>query len=287
MASLVKTAAQWKAFYAGERAALGAVGLGERLDRAPHVDLPAEGALVFPHTMLSETGHLTAAVALAVVRSGAEDVLALGVLHGGRDEDAEEVRRARGGDVGARLALRRVYEGSDSVCAEEFSLDGFAVMLALAAEREGRKAPRVHARYPFLVGDDPAELPGMPELTALASRMAIVATTDPLHHGAGYGTPPPGRRSRNDEATVAWARERIDAQLDLLGRGEWAAFARLAADVHSDFRDVGPVLGELLRGKRGSASPRGEIVELRLVDYAEVLSADPPTWVAGPLMRMS
>ena len=279
-----KTAAQWKSFYARERARLGEVGLSERLDGAPEVELPPRGALVFPHTMMSATGDLTAAVARAVVRAGADEVLALGVLHGGRDADAEAVRRARAGDAAARGVLRGVHEAGEPLCDEEFSLDGFEAMLALAAAREKREPPRVHARYPFLVGDDPASLPGLGDLAKLAERMPVVATTDPIHHGAGYGTPPEARRSERDEATHAWARACIERQLELLSRGDWPAFARLAADVRSDFRDDGPALAHLLR-RRGA--PRGELVELRLVDYAEVLDEDAPTWVAGPLLRFT
>jgi hypothetical protein len=279
-----KTAAQWKTFYAQERASLGEIGLRERLERAPDLELPAGGALVFPHTMLSVTGHFTAAAARAVVRSGAEEVLALGVLHGGRDADADLVRRARAGDELARLPLRRVHEDTASLCNEEFSLDNFGALLALAAAREGRKPARVVARYPFLVGDDPESLPGMAELARLAERMPVVATTDPLHHGAGYGTPEGQRRSETEEQTHGWARACIQTQLDLLARGEWTPFARLAGEVRSDFRDAGPVLAHLLRAR---GQPRGEVLELRLVDYAEVLAAEPPTWVAGPLLRLA
>lgn len=278
----MKTAAEWKVFYARERAALGEVGLRERLERAPELELPAGGALVIPHTRMAVTGDLTAAVARAVVQSGADEVLALGVLHGAREEDADQVRRAKAGDMAALQALRRVHDGGDALCADEFSLDNFAAMLSLAAAREGRKAPRVVARYPFLVGERP-DLPGMDEVARLAERLPVVATTDPIHHGAGYGTPEGARRSERDEATHVWALGRIDEQLRLLARGEGAAFARLAADVRSDFRDTGPVLFELLRG---GAEPRGEVVELRLVDYAEILGAEHPSWVAGPLMRV-
>jgi hypothetical protein len=212
MRAVVRTAAQWKTFYAHERARLGEMGLAQRLDRAPDVDLPPGGALVFPHTMLSVTGDLTAAVARAVVRSGADEVLALGVLHGGREKDADAVRRARAGDRAALAALRGVHEAGEAICDEEFSLDGFEAMLALAAAREGRKPPRVHARYPFLVGDDPASLPGLDEAAKLAARMPVVATTDPIHHGAGYGTPPEARRFERDEATHTWARGCIEGR---------------------------------------------------------------------------
>jgi hypothetical protein len=279
----VKTASQWKAFYSDERARLGAAGLAELLDRSADVELPAAGALVFPHTMLSATGELTAAVARAVLRSGAHEVLALGVLHGGRDEDAQLVGRARSGDVLSRLTLRRVHHEGDATCAEEFSLDGFEALLHAAAAREGRKAPRVLARYPFLVGDDPGSLTGIHELAKLAERMPVVATADPLHHGAGYGAPVGQRRAEDDESTRAWARACIEAQLDLLARGEWTAFARLAAEVRSDFGDAGPVLAHLLRAR---GAPRGEVLQLRLVDYAAALGAEAPSWVAGPLMRL-
>jgi len=280
----VKSAAQWKDFYAREREALGDVGLSERLDGAPEVELRRGEALIFPHTRMAVTGHLTAAVARAVVRSGADEVLALGVLHGGREEDAKRVKRARSGDPVARGALRRVHRREDAVCAEEFSLDNFEALLALAAAREGKKPPRVVARYPFLVGDDPARLPGLDDVIRLAERMPIVATTDPLHHGAGYGTPEHTRRAEHDESTMVFARFTIQKQLDMLLGAKWVAFQQLAELVRSDFRDTGPVLARALGG---GAERRGEILELHLVDYAEVLQAEAPTWVAGPLMRIT
>lgn len=285
MGSLVrpKKAAEWKTFYAHEREKLGEVGIAERLDRAPDVAVPTGGALVFPHTMLSVTGHLTAAVARAVVRSGADEVLALGVLHGGRRSQADLVKRARGGEQAARHALRKVHAGDDPLCAEEFSLDNFVALLELAARRERKKPPRVHAYYPFLVGDDPERLPGITEVAKLAESMPVVGTTDPIHHGNGYGTAIEALRHETDEATQTWAHSCIESQLDLLARGQWSAFARLTAEVRSDFRDVGPVLGWL---SRRTGTPGGSILELHLVDYAEVLGADAPTWVAGPLMKV-
>jgi hypothetical protein len=279
----MKTAAQWKRFYADERERLGEIGLAQRLDAASEIEPPTPTcALVFPHTLASASGELTAAVARAVVRSGASEVLALGVLHGARERDADLVRRARSGDRDALAPLRRVHDASDAYCAEEFSLDAFDVFLRLAARREGRAVPRVLARFPFLAGDDPASLPGLDELAVLAARMPIVATTDPIHHGAGYGTPEGERLSERDETTAGWARDCIGKQLALLAQGRFADFAALANAVRSDFRDNGPVLATLLRR---TAAPAGELLALRLVDYAEVLAAESPTWVAAPLMR--
>lgn len=279
----MKRSREWKAFYLEERARLGDAGLEKLLERAPDVDLSAAGALVFPHTMLSATGDLTAAVARAIARSGAHEVLALGVLHGGREADAARVERAREGDATALRELRRVHGQDDPLCAEEFSLDAFEALLRVAAAREGIAPPRVIARYPFLVGEDPSTLPGIEGLADLAERMPVVATADPLHHGAGYGTPAESRRAEGDEATLVWARACIETQLQRLCQGEWAAFAHLAAEVRSDFRDAGPALAHVLR-QRGA--PHGHVLELRLVDYAAVLGAEAPSWVAGPLMRM-
>ncbi len=276
----MKTAAQWKSFYASERAALGEIGLAERLERAPEVTLNPKGALVFPHTRLSASGDLTAAVAKAVLRTGASEVLAIGVLHNGVQAESAEVARARGGDATARASLRRVHLGGDPFCGEEFSLDNFGALLDLEAKRSGRPAPKVHARFPFLVEGDPGSLPGLDEVEQLAARMPVVATTDPLHHGVGYGTPEGQRRAIGDESTLAWARDRIDAQLDLLARGAWKEFAALANDVRSDFRDAGPVLASVRKGARG------QIVAMTLVDYCEALEAEAPTWVAAPLVQV-
>jgi hypothetical protein len=278
-----KTAAQWRRFYAEERDRIGDIGLEQRLDAA--IDLPpptSRSALVFPHTMAAATGDLTASVARAVVRSGTDEVLALGVLHGAREEDADLVRRARAGDDGALATLRRVHDATAPWCAEEFSLDAFEVFLRLAAGREGRRPPRVVARYAFLVGDDPGSVPGVDEAAELAERMPVVATTDPIHHGAAYGTSKGQRMPDGDASTEEWARVCIEEQLSLLATGKFRAFADLAARVRSDFRDNGPVLAHLLR-TTGQLS--AELFALRLVDYSEVLAAERPTWVAAPLLR--
>jgi hypothetical protein len=282
----MKTALAWKRFYEAERARLGEAGIAAMLERAPDVSLPARGALVFPHTMLAASGALVAAVARAVVRAGADEVLALGVLHGAREDDAELVKRARAGDADAVATLRRVHgegaPGDDGRWSEEFSLDAFAELVALAARREGKRAPRIVARYPFLAGEEPASMSGFEQLARLSERMPIVATTDPIHHGAGYGTRE--RFALAHATTRAWARERIEEQLDFLASGEWAAFARLAADVRSDFRDTGPALASLLRARGGMKS---EIVDMTLVDYASALDAQDPTWVAAALVRIA
>ena len=152
----VKSSREWKDYYARERAELGEAGLSALLDRATAAErLPLSGksALVFPHTRLADSGHLAASVALAVVRAGCDEVVALGILHGAREADArssgarvKEPRRARRRSV---ASTARASPGDAGYWAEEFSLDGFCALVEAAAKREGKKAPRVVAALPF------------------------------------------------------------------------------------------------------------------------------------------
>jgi len=180
-------------------------------------------------------------------------VLAIGVLHG------------------APSPIRKVHLPSD-VTRDEFSLDAFEVLLAIAAERAGKKMPRVHARYPLHTGAEPATLEGIDELAELAARMPVVATADPVHHGVGYGDAPD---------VPCDARASIDAQLRALASHEFGAFAEACARARSDFRNAGPALAHVL-GRGFSFDVRA----LELVDYARALDAAPPTFVAGALVTL-
>ncbi len=216
-------ALEWKEFYAQERVDLGDAGLEALVEGAPDVEQPAVGAIVFPHTRLRVSGRLVAAAAKAVVRSGAREVLALGVLHGARRADAAQVTLARAGDPTAREALRRVHgagvAGDADHWREEFSLDNFDALVAVAARVLGRPRPRIVNRFPFLVGATPDDLPGLDQLRAtLAGGTVLVATTDPIHHGVGYGTANRDLRPLDDEATEAFARATVEDGLAHLAR---------------------------------------------------------------------
>jgi hypothetical protein len=283
----VKTAREWKEYYARERAELGEGGLAALLEGAPSLSLPTRGAIVFPHTRLAQSGELPAAVASALVREGCDEVIALGVLHSAREADAPLVRRAREGAPSARGALRRVHgpdaPGDAGYWVEEFSLDNFVALLELAARRVGRKAPRVLARYPFLVGERPEDVPGVDDLRARFERgAALVATADPIHHGAGYGAREEDRLPREDPQTLEFARWTLERGFRLLAGREFGAFLRHGVEVRSDFRDTGPVMAWLVDPTKDLGV---EILELLLVDYSDALQAPAPTWVAATLAR--
>ncbi|MEJ7801608.1 MAG: hypothetical protein WKF60_13880, partial [Ilumatobacter sp.] len=210
----------------------------------------------------------------------ADRVLALGVLHGARRSDHERVAAARSGDAAARRDLRGVHD-EQGLAAEEFSLDGFTELLASSARRVGRRIDVVR-RYPFLVGDDPATLPGIDELERLVSDgVFLVATTDPIHHGHAYGTAPDACLDPDDATTIDTAAAMIRDQLDALADHEFGAFQLLTALHQSDFRDTGPVAAHLV-----GAGFTPEIHDLALVDYSNALGAETPSWVAGALVTI-
>lgn len=239
--------AEWKRFYEAERARLGEPALDAMLEQAAPMRVGAKHAAIFPHTRLEVTGAMVASVARGVAESGADEVLAIGVLHGSPSPE------------------RRVHLPGEDSTRDEFSLDAFAVLLARTD-----RAVRVHARYPLRVGDNPATVPGIDELARLAERMPVVATTDPVHHGVGYG---------DDARLTRDARALIDEQLGALERHDYAGFQQACVRARSDFRDVGPTLAHVL------GAPRFEVRELLLVDYSEALVAERPTWVAGALIE--
>ena len=274
------SAYEWKQYYAAERARLGARALLAQVDAAQPLELRGNGAIVVPHTRIEVTGNQIAAAVSTVLASDAERVLALGVLHGARRCDHDRVTAARNGDLGARTALRGVHD-EDGLASEEFSLDGFVDMLTLACDRVGRRIDVV-CRYPFLVGDDPDTLPGIEELQWLFDEGALlVATTDPIHHGHAYGTPPNDCLDASAAATLAAARSAIDDQLIALSEHRFADFAQLAEQHRSDFRDTGPVTARLI-----GEGFTPQVHDLALVDYSDALAAPVPSWVAGALITL-
>jgi len=117
------TPAEWKRFYAAERARLGRSALEALLAHAP--PLPRCRAVIFPHTRLEVTGAMTAAAARWVTESAADEALAIGVLHGGAPDPRDE-----------------------------FSLDAFEALLALSP-----RAPRLRRHFSDAAVDIPPTIP--------------------------------------------------------------------------------------------------------------------------------
>jgi len=265
------SAGWWKEFYASERISLMEHGMEALFHNAPAIELSRNGAIIFPHTKLSVSGHLIAAAARAVMESACESVLVLGVLHLGDRRDEKKFRGIHG--LGAPF--------DKGIWRDEFSLDNFEAMLGIAARLAGKRMPTLLARYPFLTGEHPESLQGFEELVALTQQgVAIMVTADLVHHGTGYGTPEPLRLDREDSETLAWAEREIDAQLSTLLRKDFIGFLAHCETARSDFRDAGPVLASLL-----PLTTQSSILNVSLVNYSDVLNAEEPTWVAAALAK--
>ena len=277
----------WKKFYESERISLGESALEAMVASAPSLNRSRNSTIIFPHTRLAASGHLTAAAARSIVESGCDTVLAIGVLHGGRESDAEIVARARAGDAGAIKALRGIHgPGAPldvGIWKEEFSLDNFEVMLHTSARLLGTSVPQLIKRYPFLTGEHPESLRGFEELQELISHGArLVGTADMIHHGAGYGWPRDEWRTQDDPDTIICARDTIEESMVKLATNDFVGFLLDCAAMRSDFRDGGPVIAAL-RGDSQSIVTH----DLTLVDYADVLEAKHPTWVAAALLSIT
>ncbi len=247
--------------------------------------LQTGGAVVFPHATLSVCGHQIAAAVHACLDSGASRVLVLGVLHALTEELEEaRVRVGQGGEParepswgiqGPGLAGREDWR-------REFSLLHFLFLFTQEVKRRGIAAPELLVRYPYLAGGHPERLPGISELDEWVRGGAVlVATTDPLHHGIGYGESPETALAPN-EGGLELAQRHIKEGLQLLSVGDYLGYQQQCIATKSDGGDVGQVLRHLLRQPL-------EVTILDIVadDMSEPYQKPPPTWVAGALITLA
>jgi len=274
---------------AQQRAALGPAGAARLLDAGRRWELgpvlAGGGAVLFPHASIGVCGHQIAAAVHAVLDAGARRVIALGVLHALTDALAEARQRvAAGGDPAAEASWG--IQGPGLAGREdwraEFSLDHFGWLLAAECARRGCPEPARIERYPFLAGGAPERLPGFAALAASAREAGtvIVATGDLCHHGRGYGDGPETALAP-EAGGLALARRRIGEGMDLLARGEHAAFQQHCVTAKSDARDVGQVLRALI------GPCRWTLLDLIADDMSEPYEAPAPTWVAGALVALA
>src|SRR5712692_8220309 len=154
-----------------ERSELGGKGIDRILEAGRQWKLgrilQEGGSIVIPHAGLKVCGHQIAAAAQACLDSGAERVLAVGVLHALTDElqDAR-VRVANGADVTSEKTwgMQGSGLGGHNDWESEYSMLDFLFLIAEETKRRGVKPPEVIVRYPYLAGGRPMILPGMREL---------------------------------------------------------------------------------------------------------------------------
>jgi len=240
------------------------------------------GSLIFPHSTIEVSGVYTAAAVNACLDSGADRVIVLGVLHALTDElNQARIRVADGGKPedeelrgiqGPALKGRREWEN-------EFSLLNFQFLWDCAVRIRGIRAPELVMRYPYLAGGKPETMPGIEELEALVRDSVIVATTDPYHHGIGYGDAPENS-FYPESGGLNLARKKISEGLELLSEGSYWKYNQHCVKVKSDGRDTGQVLRHL------TGPFRGEILGLVSDDMSEMYGKIKPTWVAGALIEL-
>jgi hypothetical protein len=265
--------------YEEEYDALGAEGVGAILDRGRSWQLDEVirrgGAVVFPHVHIADCGPYVAAAVHACLDSGADRILAIGVLHASSDEmNDAKVRVSTGQTQAEDEPLRRVYgpglENGSVRWERDHGLYGFRRLLADEVDRRGIKAPELIERYPYLTGEHPESLPGMDELVGITGDAAVVSTADHCHHGIGYGHT---RREALyfDESGLARIRRIIEDGLSLLDGGRIREYLAHCQDVaKSDWRD---------------APMKSTVLEIVPSDFSKsIYNAPAPTWCAGALV---
>ncbi len=269
----------------GEQSALGEQGVQDLLERGRQWQLGETlrqgGAILFPHAGIADCGHQIAATVQACMDSGADRVLAVGVLHALTDElqDAR-VRVANGADVTKEQywGIQGPGLGGHDTWRTEFSLRHFLFLWDAETRLRGGKTPQVIVRYPYLAGGKPEMLPGMDELQAIARDAVVVWTADAFHHGIGYGDTPE-TALYPDQGGLDLAGRTIQAGLDLLRGGDYWGFNQHCVEARSDGRDAGQVVRYLL------GPLEGRILDLTYTDTTDMYNSPPPTWVAGALVE--
>lgn len=177
----------------------------------------------FSHTFLSVCGYQIAAAVHAILDSGSDQALVLGVLH----PMSETMMQARSKelndeDVSNENSRGVLGPGLDphQYLKHEFSLDLFKILFDAEVMRRGIKAPKLIERYPSLTNKDPSTLPGIKELQRISKDSVIVATDDMCHHGVGYGVSAEEAVQINDEG-YRFARSYIDQGYALLQKDRY------------------------------------------------------------------
>jgi hypothetical protein len=275
--------------YYEEPKILGQEGINAILDkgkrwRAELVNtLNSGGAAIFPHTFLSQCGYQIAAAVHAILDSGADQALVLGVLHP-MSESLMQARSKELNDEDISYEISRGIFGPgvdpNDCLKNEFSLDLFKILFEAEVKRRGVKAPKLIERYPSLVNKDPATLPGIKDLEQIAKDAVIVATDDMCHHGIGYGVS--DMDAMHLDEGYRFARKCIDDGYEMLRKDNYRDYFLhwMNPLAIGDPTDTAIVLKYLL----GAVSP--QVLDLKLVDVSMLFENHvSPSWVAATLVE--
>ncbi len=241
------------------------------------------GSALFPHTYIKACGYQIAAVVHACLNSGADQVLALGVLHPLTDRLLlSRLREINNQDL-SQDSLRGILgpgTGRDRAWVSEFSLLHFLFLWTEEIKRRGIESPELIIRYPYLVNKEPENMPGIDELESIARDSVVVATSDLCHHGVAYGHAPSEALDISEEGEQ-FAKYQIQQGLDLLSGDDFRRYYDHCRKAKSDSCDVGTVLRYILGPLNGS------ILDLNLVDASDLYEGSPePSWVAATLVEL-
>ncbi len=278
--------------YFNEPKILGEAGLNQILDQGKPLaknlaqTLLSGGSAIFPHTYMVDCGYQIASVVHACLDSGADQVVALGVLHPMNETMIEaRSKELNGKDISDEPSwgiLGPDIKGNDS-WKLEFSLAHFKTLWEAEIKRRGIQAPKLFEFYPSLTNRRPDTLPGIKELQTIVKDSVVVATDDMCHHGIAYGVPASEAIEIGDKA-YTFAKTAIDRGFAYLKEGDFARYFDhwMNPQAIGDPTDCAIVLRYLL----GKASYK--VLDLKLVDVSRLFEANPtPSWVAATLVEMT
>lgn len=238
--------------------------------------LKRKGSIIFPHTFLSKCGEQIAAAVHAILDSGADQALLLGVLHPMNESLMQARQKELNNEDISKEPSRGILVPDHPSTKKEFSLDLFKILFDIEVKRRGIKPPKLIARYPSLVNRDPANTPGIKELESVAKDSVIVATDDMCHHGIGYGVDPQQAIPLNQAYTFAKA---------YIEQGYTKPF--------SDYYDhwmnplaIGDPTDTTIVLKYLLGKSEATILDLKIVDVSSLFENDlSPSWVAATLVK--
>lgn len=275
------------AIYRDELESLGHEGALQTLDDARRWDksalLRAGGILTFAHVNVVDCGVHVAAAVNACLDSGADTVLAIGVLHAFSDEmEAARQDVADGGRPsnhptwgiqGPGLDFRDEWKG-------DHSLRALRHFWEAAIQERGIKGRRLVERYPYLAGGHPEDLPNIEDVASIAEDAVIIATGDQFHHGIGYGTARAEALTFDDGGLIA-ARESMESGVSFIEAGDHWGYNEHCVSAKSDDRDV----AQLYRFLRGPVV--GSVLDIAYSDTADLYDQPKPTWAAGGFIEFA